>query len=69
MLLEAQLEKQSDNQATSEEIEQVHEQVQSTYYSIFTETDILICVVLLVTWLVCSINIQIINNIVVSVKN
>lgn len=29
MLLEAQLEKQSDNQGTSEEMEQVHEQVQS----------------------------------------
>lgn len=30
MLVEAQLEKQSDNQVRSEEMEQVHEQVKST---------------------------------------
>lgn len=38
MLLEAQLEKQSDNQGTSEETEQVHEQVKSTDESYPTQS-------------------------------
>lgn len=38
MLLEAQLEKQSDNQGASEEMEQVHEQLTSTDHSNLTGT-------------------------------
>lgn len=38
MLLEAQLEKQSDNQGASEEVEQVHKLVKSTNYSNLTVT-------------------------------
>lgn len=38
MLLEAQLEKQSDNQGTSEDMEQVHDQVKSTNHRDLTRT-------------------------------
>lgn len=41
MLLEAQLEKQSDNQGTSEEMQQVHRQVTASDYRSLTGTDII----------------------------